>query len=71
MNHSMRLSMFDHHMPLKMLVISKTRFVSAITMLRRFKEIKCGIFYFMISEGWNIYKEDDVGKARFMRKDSR
>ena len=40
MNHSMRLSIFDHHVSLKMPVIAKTRFASAIIMLQRFKDIK-------------------------------
>ena len=43
MNHSMRLSMFNNHVLLKMHVIVETRFALAITILQRFKKIKRGL----------------------------
>ena len=51
MNHSMRLSMFNHHVLLKMLTITETRFASTIVMLWRFKEIKHDLFDLVINEG--------------------
>jgi len=54
MNNLMILSMFNHHVPLKMLVIAETKFTSTIIMLWRFKEIKRGLFNLVISEGQNI-----------------
>jgi len=37
-------------------------------MLWRLKEIKCDIFCLVISEGWNIYKEDGEGRVQFVRQ---
>ena len=40
-----------------------TRFASTIVMLKRFKTIKGGFEQLVISEEWEMYKEDDVVKA--------
>ena len=48
MNHSMRLSMFNNHVLLKMHVIVETRFALAITILQRFKKIKRGLYDLVI-----------------------
>ncbi|XP_054781897.1 uncharacterized protein LOC129289109 [Prosopis cineraria] len=63
MCHSMRLAIFNEFMPLKLLAIADTRFASTIVMLKRLKLIKTSLRTMVISEAWNAYKEDDVGKA--------
>ncbi|KAH7570899.1 hypothetical protein JRO89_XS05G0217400 [Xanthoceras sorbifolium] len=64
MNHSMRLAMFNDHSKLKLLSIAETHFASAIIMLKRFKQIKQSLEHMVISERWDMYKEDDTEKAR-------
>ncbi|XP_073270098.1 uncharacterized protein [Primulina huaijiensis] len=63
-NHNMRLSMFNDNSNLKMLSLAKTRFASTIIMLKRFRQIKKCLENMVISERWDLYKEDDVLKAR-------
>ena len=41
-----------------------TCFASTIVMIKRFKTIKRGLEQLVISEEWEMYKEDDVVKAR-------
>ncbi|BFG40558.1 hypothetical protein CerSpe_268320 [Prunus speciosa] len=64
MNHNMRLSMYNDHCKLKLLSVAETRFASTIVMLKRFKQVKQGLEQMVISEQWDIYKEDDVVKTR-------
>ena len=64
MNHAMRLSMYNNHCKLKLLSVADTRFASTIVMLKRFKTIKRGLKQLVISEEWDMYKEDDVVKAK-------
>ncbi|KAI0516280.1 hypothetical protein KFK09_008952 [Dendrobium nobile] len=68
MNHSMRLSMFNDFSNLKMLAVAETRFASVIVMLRRFKKIKNALQAMVISDKWTCYREDDVGKARYVKE---
>ncbi|XP_020415467.1 uncharacterized protein LOC18782979 [Prunus persica] len=68
MNHNMRLSMYNDHCKLKLLSVAETRFASTIVMLRRFKQVKQGLEQMVISEQWDIYKEDDVVKARTVKE---
>ncbi|XP_020246384.1 uncharacterized protein LOC109824246 [Asparagus officinalis] len=65
MNHSMRLSMFNEYVKLKMLAIAETHFASVVIMLRRFKKIKRGLMDMVISESWSLYQDDNVGRAQF------
>ncbi|XP_061373651.1 uncharacterized protein LOC133315984 [Gastrolobium bilobum] len=67
MNHSMRLSMFNEFVGLKLLSIAETRFASVIVMLKRFKLIKCGLQNMVISEKWSLYKDDNLGRARMVK----
>lgn len=67
MNHSMRLSMFNKFVPLKLLAIASTRFASFVVMLKRFKLVKRGLQSMVISDEWLSYKEDDIGKALFVK----
>ncbi|XP_075499728.1 uncharacterized protein LOC142538252 [Primulina tabacum] len=67
MNHNMRLSMFNDNSNLKMLSLAETRFASTIIMLKRFRQIKKCLESMVISERWDLYKEDDVLKARARR----
>ena len=64
MNHEMRLSMYNNHCKLKLLSVADTCFASTIVMLKRFKTIKRGLKQLVISEEWEMYKEDDVVKAK-------
>ncbi|XP_073151853.1 uncharacterized protein [Henckelia pumila] len=67
MNHNMRLSMFNDSSNLKMLSLVDTRFASTIIMLKRFRQIKRCLENMVISERWDLYKEDDVVKARAVK----
>ena len=64
MNHAMKLSMYNNHCKLKLLSVADTCFASTIVMLKRFKTIKRGLEQLVISEEWEMYKEDDVVKAK-------
>ena len=56
--------MFNNHCQLKLLSVADTRFASTIVMLKIFKTIKRGFEQLVISEEWEMYKEDDVVKAK-------
>ena len=66
-NHSMRLAMYNEFVPLKLLSVADTRFASSLVMLKRFKLIKQGLQTMVISDKWSSYKEEDVGKAKFVK----
>lgn len=68
MNHNMRLSMFQKYSPLKLLSVADTRFASIIVMLKRFRLIKRGLQAMVISEEWASYREEDMGKANFVKE---
>ncbi|XP_010412735.1 PREDICTED: uncharacterized protein LOC104699084 [Camelina sativa] len=68
MNHNMRLSMFNKFSPLKLLSVADTRFASIIVMLKRLKLIKRGLEAMVISEEWSTYKEDNWGRASFVKE---
>lgn len=68
MNHGMRLAIFNEFVSLKLLSVPETCFVSLIVMLKRFKFIKGGLQAMVISDKWHCYREDDVGKARFVKE---
>ncbi|CAL5365301.1 unnamed protein product [Camellia sinensis] len=67
-NHSMRLAMYNEFVSLKLLSVAETRFASTIVMLKRLKLIKHGLQAMVISDKWNCYREDDVGKAKFVKE---
>ena len=64
MNHVMRMSMFNNPYKLKLFSVADTRFASTIVMFKRFKTIKRGLEQLVISEEWEMYKEDDVVKVK-------
>ena len=66
-NHSMRLAMYNEFVSLKLLSVAETRFASTIVMLKRFKLIKGGLQAMVINDKWSCYREEDVGKARFVK----
>ncbi|KAK8596116.1 hypothetical protein V6N12_064615 [Hibiscus sabdariffa] len=68
MNHNMRLVIFQRFSPLKLLSVVDTRFASIIVMLKRFKLIKHGLQAMVISDEWNSFREDDTGKANFVKE---
>ncbi|KAK8516369.1 hypothetical protein V6N12_068976 [Hibiscus sabdariffa] len=68
MNHNMRLVIFQRFSPLKLLSVADTRFASIIVMLKRFKLIKHGLQAMVISDDWNSFREDDMGKANFVKE---
>ncbi|XP_057250027.1 uncharacterized protein LOC104907630 [Beta vulgaris subsp. vulgaris] len=68
MNHNMRLAMFQRFSPLKLLSVADTRFASIIVMLKRFKLIKRGLQAMVISDEWTSYREEDMGKANFVKE---
>ncbi|KAL6960515.1 hypothetical protein U1Q18_052485 [Sarracenia purpurea var. burkii] len=67
-NHFMRLAMYNEFVTLKLLSVAETRFASTIFMLKRIKLIKRGLQAMVISDKWSCYKEDDIGKARFVKE---
>ncbi|CAH9128684.1 unnamed protein product [Cuscuta epithymum] len=67
MNHSMRLAMYNHFSPLKLLSVAETRFASVVVVLKRFKLIKRSLEAMVLSEQWIQYRDDKQGNARFVR----
>ncbi|XP_012853201.1 PREDICTED: uncharacterized protein LOC105972768 [Erythranthe guttata] len=67
MNHNMRLAIFYQFSHLKLLSVADTRFAFVVVMLNRFKLIKRALGLMVFSEQWAQYREDDQGKARFVR----
>ncbi|XXG79431.1 hypothetical protein AAC387_Pa09g0501 [Persea americana] len=67
MNHSMRLTIFNEFVPLKLLSVASTRFASVLVMLKRFKLIKGSLQAMVISEKWSLYKDDDKEKAKAVK----
>ncbi|KAJ1393607.1 Ribonuclease H-like superfamily [Sesbania bispinosa] len=53
---------------LKLLSVSTTRFAFTIVMLKRFRQLKQGLREMIIGDQWSSYKEDDVGKATFVKE---
>lgn len=68
MNHSMRLAMFNRFSSLKLIAVANTRFASVVVMLKRFKLLRRSLEAMVISEEWGGYKEDDQGKASFVKE---
>ncbi|XP_020242938.1 uncharacterized protein LOC109821157 [Asparagus officinalis] len=68
MNHSVRLAMFNDHPKIKLLSIADTRFASWIIMLKRFIVIKRSLQDMVLSDRWSLYRDDDVGKAQFIKE---
>ncbi|XP_028104489.1 uncharacterized protein LOC114303554 [Camellia sinensis] len=66
-NHSMRLAMYNEFVSLKLLSVVETRFASSIVMLKRVKLIKQGLQTMVISDKWSCYRDDDIGKAKFVK----
>ncbi|CAL5344431.1 unnamed protein product [Camellia sinensis] len=66
-NHSMRLAMYNEFVSLKLLSVAETRFASSIVMLKRVKLIKQGLQTMVISDKWSCYRDDDIGKAKFVK----
>ncbi|XP_030515905.2 uncharacterized protein LOC115729461 isoform X1 [Rhodamnia argentea] len=67
MNHSMRLAIYNEFVNLKLLFVADTRFASMIVMLKRFKLIKCCLQSMVICDKWNIYRDDNQGRAKFVK----
>ena len=63
----MRLAIFNEFVNLKLLAIAETCFASMIIMLKRFRKIKKGLQSMVISDKWSSYREDDIGKAQFVK----
>ena len=60
--------MLNDFVPLKLFSVAGTRFTLVLVMLKRFKLIKSSPQAMVISERWNSYREDDVGKAKFVKE---
>ncbi|XP_058005467.1 uncharacterized protein LOC110671042 [Hevea brasiliensis] len=67
MNHSTRLAIYNRFSPLKLLSVADTRFASIVVILKRFKLIRRALEAMVMSDQWAQYREDDQGKARFVR----
>lgn len=68
MNHSLKIAIVKEFPTLKYLSLANTRFAWVVVMLRRFRLIKHGLQSMVISEKWSCYQEEDVEKAKFVRK---
>jgi hypothetical protein len=68
MNHGMRLCMYQDNCKLKLLKVAETRFASTLVMFRRFKKVKEGLQQMVINPKWDLYKKDDVIKARSVKE---
>ncbi|CAF1700280.1 unnamed protein product [Brassica napus] len=62
------LAIFGEFCPLRSLKVADTRFASIIVMLKRLKLIKRGLQVMVISEEWSTYRDDDIGKASFVKE---
>jgi hypothetical protein len=58
-NHGMRLSMFKIFSHLKLLSIAETMVASVVCMLKRMVEVKMSLKQMVISDEWEIYRDDD------------
>ncbi|XP_050379561.1 uncharacterized protein LOC126796890 [Argentina anserina] len=67
-NHNMRLSMYNDNCALKLLQVAETRFASHYVMLKRFRDVKNSMQQMVISPRWDMYREDDVKKARAVKE---
>ncbi|KAK8990399.1 hypothetical protein V6N11_009101 [Hibiscus sabdariffa] len=52
----------------ELLSVVDTHFASIIVILKRFKLIKRALQAMVISDEWAFYREDDMGKANFMKE---
>ncbi|XP_048139360.1 uncharacterized protein LOC115735362 isoform X2 [Rhodamnia argentea] len=68
MSHSMRLAIYKEFVNLKLLYVADTRFASMIVMLGRFKLIKGGLQRMVICDKWNIYRDDNQGRAKLVKE---
>jgi len=68
MNHSMRLAMFNDYFKMKFLAVAYIRFASWIIMLKRFKVIKRSFKDLVLSNRWNMQRDDDVRQAQFVKE---
>ena len=68
MNHNMRFEIFNQFTPLRLLSVADTRFASIIMMLKRFNLIKRCLQAMVISQELSSYREDDTGKANFVKE---
>ncbi|XP_057425688.1 uncharacterized protein LOC130719057 [Lotus japonicus] len=66
-NHSMRLSMSQQFVNLKLLAVVETRFASTIIMLKRLRVVKQGLLSMVIDEQWISYRDDDKHRAIFVK----
>ncbi|XLS98289.1 hypothetical protein HN51_041024 [Arachis hypogaea] len=62
MNHSMKLTIFNVFVSLKLFSIAETKFTSIIVMLKRFKLIKQALHKMVISQERNTYRDNDQKK---------
>ena len=68
MNYFNRLAMFNNYSKMKLLAVAETRFASWIVTLKRFKVIKRKLHDLVLSDRWNMYRDDDVGQAQFVKE---
>lgn len=62
-NYSIRLAMYNKCVNSKLISVVKTRFASTVVMVKNFKLTKYGLLEMVISEEWDSYHDDDVGKS--------
>lgn len=68
MNHSLKIAILKEFPTLKYISLANTLFAWVVVMLRRFRLVKHGLQCMVISEKWSCYREEDVEKAKFVRK---
>ncbi|CAM8990676.1 unnamed protein product [Rhodiola kirilowii] len=67
-DHGKCLSIYSRFTPLKLLSVGETRFASIVIMLKRFKLVKRVLEGMVTCDQWTSCRDDDQGKARFMRE---
>jgi len=64
----MKLAMFNDYSKMKLLAVADTRFASWVIILKRFKVIKRNLQDLVLSDRWNMYKDDDMEQAQFVKE---
>jgi len=60
--------MFNNYSKMNLLAVADTRFASWIIILKRFKVIKRNLQDFVLNGQWNMYRDDEVGQAQFVKE---
>jgi len=60
--------MFNDYSKMKLLAVAETKFAYWIITLKWFKVIERNLQDLVLSDQWNMYRDDDVGQAQFVKE---